>query len=143
MVRFTNHDAALYRQAIRKSAAHLSDEDAAAVPRLYAKWEPDVDYKVPDDGTELRLQRNDKLYKVEQSHQSQADWPPEIAVSLYTKILIPDPDVIYDWEQPGSTNGYRFGARTRHKGRIWVSDRDNNVWEPGVFGWHVEEEETE
>ena len=141
MVRFTDRSAALYRQAIRKSAAHLSDEDAAAAPMLYAEWEPDVDYKVPDDGTELRLQRNGVLVKVEQSHHSQADWPPEIAVSLYTKILIPDPDVIYDWEQPGSTNGYSFGARTRHVGRIWVSDYDNNTWEPGVFGWHEEETE--
>lgn len=25
------------------------------------------------------------------------------------------------------------------KGEIWVSDYDNNVWEPGVFGWHKKE----
>ena len=22
-----------------------------------------------------------------------------------------------------------------HKGKTWISDADNNVWEPGVYGW--------
>lgn len=23
-----------------------------------------------------------------------------------------------------------------HNGKTWVSDIDNNVWEPGVYGWN-------
>ena len=49
--------------------------------------------------------------------------------------LIPDPDVIPEWEQPDSTNPYSKGDKVTHNGKTWVSDVDNNVWEPGVYGW--------
>ena len=50
-------------------------------------------------------------------------------------MLIPDPTVIPDWVQPDSTNAYAKGDKVRHNGKIWVSDLDGNVWEPGVYGW--------
>ena len=52
-------------------------------------------------------------------------------------MLIPDPEVIPEWEQPGSTNPYMIGDKVRHNGKTWVSTIDNNVWEPGVYGWEV------
>ena len=39
------------------------------------------------------------------------------------------------WEQPDSTNPYMAGDKVTHNGKTWVSDIDNNVWEPGVYGW--------
>lgn len=27
------------------------------------------------------------------------------------------------------------GDKVAHNGKTWVSDVDNNVWEPGVYGW--------
>ena len=39
------------------------------------------------------------------------------------------------WEQPESTNPYMKGDKVTHAGRTWVSTIDNNVWEPGVYGW--------
>ena len=39
------------------------------------------------------------------------------------------------WEQPESTNPYMKGDKVTHAGKTWVSTIDNNVWEPGVYGW--------
>ena len=27
------------------------------------------------------------------------------------------------------------GDKVRHNEKVWVSTIDNNVWEPGVYGW--------
>lgn len=40
-------------------------------------------------------------------------------------------------EQPDSTNPYSNGDKATHNGKTWTSDLDNNVWEPGVYGWEV------
>ena len=50
-------------------------------------------------------------------------------------MLIPDPTVVPEWEQPDSTNPYAKGDKVTHNGKTWVSDIDGNVWEPGVYGW--------
>ena len=40
------------------------------------------------------------------------------------------------WVQPQGTVGmYAKGDVVSHNGATWISDYDNNVWEPGVFGW--------
>ena len=54
--------------------------------------------------------------------------------SLWAKVLIPNPDVIPDWEQPDSTNGYAKGDKVIYGGKTWESLTDNNVWEPGAAG---------
>ena len=33
------------------------------------------------------------------------------------------------------TNPYKKGDKVTHNGSTWVSTVDNNVWEPGVYGW--------
>lgn len=136
-VHFTDREAQKYRDLIRQAAESLGDEDAAGAPLLSEPWAPGADY--PAD---KRLSHEGLVYRTTQAHRSQADWPPTTAVSLYARVLAPDPDVIDDWQQPESTEGYALGARVRHVGRIWISDYANNIWEPGVFGWH-EEEDTE
>ena len=60
---------------------------------------------------------------------------PDTTPSLFAKVLIPDPETIPEWEQPDSTNPYNAGDKVSHNGKTWVSDIDNNVWEPGVYGW--------
>ena len=44
-------------------------------------------------------------------------------------------DDIPEWVQPDSTNPYRKGDKVVHNGKTWESTIDNNVWEPGVYGW--------
>lgn len=107
---------------LRESA---TDEQAMKVQVLYPKWKEGVEYKVGD-----RVTYNDVLYKTLTGHTSQADWTPDAAPSLFAKVLIVDPSVIPEWEQPESTNPYMKGDKVTHNGSTWVSLVDNNVWEP-------------
>ena len=107
-----------------------TDEQALAVPVLYPAWRSGVDYV-----TGLRILYDNSLYKVLQDHTSQNDWTPDAASSLFAKVLIPDETTISEWEQPDSTNAYSQGDKVMHNGKTWISDVDNNVWEPGVYGW--------
>ena len=112
-------------------AQSLTDAEAITATCLHPKWNGDgVQYtagqRVQDDGI---------LYTVLQAHTSQPDWKPTAAPSLFAKVLIPDPTVVPEWEQPESTNPYAKGDKVAHNGKTWVSDIDGNVWEPGVYGW--------
>ena len=108
----------------------LTEAEAITATCLHPKWSGDsVQYtagqRVQDDGI---------LYTVLQAHTSQPDWKPTAAPSLFAKVLIPDPSVVPEWEQPDSTNPYMKGDKVKHNGKTWVSLVDNNVWEPGAVG---------
>lgn len=118
------------RPYIEKAAASLDDNDAANAVKLFPAWSSGIAVSIGE-----RYQYADKLYKVVQEHTTQADWTPEAAPSLWAEVLIPDPDAVPEWEQPDSTNPYSAGDKVTHNGKTWVSDIDNNVWEPGVYGW--------
>ena len=118
------------RALIEKAVQSLEDKDALECVCLYEKWSGDsVQYTAGQ-----RLQDDGILYTVLQAHTSQPDWKPTDAPSLFAKVLIPDPTVIPEWEQPESTNPYAKGDKVTHNGKTWVSDIDGNVWEPGVYG---------
>lgn len=124
-------NAKILRSAMDGVGATLTDEQAAEYKLIYPKWSGNgVSYAVGD-----RRQYDGALYKCLQAHTSQADWTPTAAPSLWAKVLIPDPWTIPEWEQPESTNPYMAGDKVTHNGKTWVSDIDNNVWEPGVYGW--------
>lgn len=112
---------------LRESA---TDEQAMAVPILYPTWKEAAAYTTGE-----RVSYNNILYKVLQDHASQTEWTPDVSPSLFAKVLIPDADDIPAWEQPESTNGYMTGDKVVHDDKTWVSTCDNNVWEPGVYGW--------
>ena len=112
---------------LRNSAA---DEQALKASALYPKWKVGTDYRKDE-----RVLYNDILYKVLTDHTSQADWAPDAAPSLFAKVLIPDKNIIPEWEQPESTNPYSKGDKVTHNGKTWQSTIDGNVWEPGVYGW--------
>lgn len=119
-----------YRKRIEQAAVSLSDKDALEAVELFPRWKAAVRFEAGE-----RVCHNGKLYSVLISHTTQSDWLPDISPSLFAEVLIPDPDQIYDWQQPDSTNLYMKGNKVRHNGKIWVSSIDNNSWEPGVYGW--------
>ena len=97
---------------------------------LFAPWVYPADYKTGN------LRRyNGKLYKCIGDHTSQADWAPDVAVSLWAPTS--DPSEEYPaWSQPvGAHDAYAKGAKVSHNGKHWTSDVDANVWEPGAYGW--------
>lgn len=120
-------------------SANLTDEKAMEVADLYPEWAamkayPEneiVKYGVNADG-------ETQLYKVIQAHTSQADWTPDTATSLYKKIGFTDEGVSI-WTQPlGATDAYMKGDVVSFENQLWKSTVDNNVWQPGVYGWEVE-----
>lgn len=126
----TREEAKLFIEAFVKLRNIATDEMSLQVPNLYPAWKADTDYKVGD-----RVLYEDVLYKVLQAHTSQESWTPDVSASLFAKVLIPDDNTIYAWEQPESTNPYMKGDKVTHNIKTWISDVDNNVWEPGVYGW--------
>jgi len=119
------------RAQIESNAAVMPDEEAVQFVELFPNWSPNgVSYT-----TDTRVRYNGVLYRVLQDHVSQEEWTPTAAASLFAKVLIPDENVIPEWEQPDSTNPYMAGDTVTHNGQTWTSDVDNNVWEPSVYGW--------
>lgn len=123
------------RTAMDKVTVEMTDGQAMESAALFPLWEVGKSY-LKDE----RLKYKDVLYKVLQPHTSQADWTPDTAVSLYVKIA--DPSIEWpEWVQPlGAHDAYALGAKVSHNGKHWISNVDNNVWEPGVYGWDEAEE---
>lgn len=119
----------LQQDDMQIAIAYLSDDQAITVPALYPEWRPAGTYASGD-----RRNYNGGLYKCLQPHTAQEDWTPVDAPSLWAPLLVPDPDVIPEWAQPDSTNGYSTGDKVTHNGKTWESLIDNNVWEPGITG---------
>lgn len=126
----TRKEAEAFINSFVKLRGLIGDETALQVPNLYPAWKENIEYK-----TGNRVLHNEVLYKVLQDHTSQETWTPTDAPSLFAQVLIPDVNVIPEWIQPDSTNPYMIGDKVIHNGKTWVSIVDNNVWEPGVYGW--------
>lgn len=113
-------------------AQQLDDVTVSEHPELFSDWVEGMDYEVktirrdPEDG---------KLYRCEQKHTSQAGWEPHNTPAMWTQIS--DPSVEYpDWRQPiGVQDSYAKGDKVTDDGKKWISEVDNNVWKPGVYGW--------
>lgn len=112
------------------NALNVDDNTALRMVEFYPEWATDTAYSAG-----YKVQYGGTLYKCLQAHTAQADWTPDASPSLWAKVLIPAPDVIPEWEQPDSTNPYMTGDKVTHNSKTWVSDIDNNVWTPGVYGW--------
>lgn len=132
----TREKAKAFVDAVVTMRMGATDEVAITAVDVYPEWDgAGVDYTAGD-----RVLYNEILYKVLTDHTSQEDWAPDVAPSLFTVVLIPDSNVIPAWVQPDSTNPYMTGDKVTHNDYIWQSDVDNNVWEPGVYGWTQLEE---
>lgn len=117
--------------AIVKLRNLATDEQAVEVSALYPNWGGNgINYKIGE-----RVMYDGTLYKVITEHTSQIDWNPKVAPSLFAKVLIPNTNIISEWEQPDSTNAYMNGDKVSYNGKIWVSIIDNNVWSPDTYGW--------
>ena len=125
------YDAALVLRGIMdKAGAMLTDEQAATVQELFKPWNAESTYAVGD-----RVRYGGELYRCLTAHTAQAAWTPTDAPSLWAKVLTDPSGEILPWVQPDSTNPYAKGDKVTHNGKTWVSTVDNNVWEPGAYGW--------
>ena len=123
---------------IGKIVANQVTDDAIAlsIQEFYDEWETNVNYIVGQ-----YITYNDILYKVLTNHTSQETWTPDVTGSLFAKVLVdPTGETVLDWVQPDSTNPYMKDDKVKYNEKIYVSTIDNNVWEPGVYGWELEGE---
>ena len=129
MGRYT--EAALLKaEAIRKSHALMTDEEALLFKAALLPWRAGCEYSEGDRFTHMG-----EHYKVLQAHTSQAEWLPPDAPSLYVRISDPAEEWP-EWVQPlGAEDAYPKGAKVTCDGRKWISTVDNNTWRPTVFGW--------
>lgn len=127
----TRAEAMAYRSKIEAASSTMTDEAALTAVELFPAWAVGKAYVVSD-----RVRYNGALYKCVQAHTSQADWTPPAAPSLFAEVLPGQGGTgIGEWKQPDSTNPYQKGDKVTHNGKTWESTADNNVWEPGVYGW--------
>lgn len=122
------------RNLLHKASASLDDSDALDGIELFPLWETDTEY-----AKGIRVRYDGKLYRCEQAHTSQAGWEPPHVPALWTEVA--KPGEIPVWKQPtGAQDAYQKGDKVHYPTRedpVYVSVVDNNVWEPGVYGWEV------
>ena len=112
----------------------LSDTQAFAFRYLYPEFEVDKAYEVGE-----RIIYDYKFYKVITAHTSQADWTPDVAVSLFVEIS--DPAIEYpEFKKPiNAETAYMKGDKITFEGNKYVSTMDNNVYSPTEYpqGWEL------
>lgn len=118
-------------------AQGMSDEDALPNADLFPLWteniavEADAKYRFWNaEHTEIWL------WKCVQGHTTQAGWEPYNVPALWVRVG--EEGQILKWVQPtGSHDAYQKGDKVywQEPADVWQSDVDNNVWEPGVYGW--------
>lgn len=108
----------------------LTDEQAMEVSTFYDDWAAGINYNTDD------IRRYEGiLYRCLQRHSSLDNWMPPVVPALWHRLGNPNPEGIWPWVQPPGAPGYMKGDEITHLDSTWISDIDNNVWEPGVYGW--------
>jgi hypothetical protein len=112
----------------------LSESKITSLAPLFDPWRPGIIVSVGDlyswDGTVVQCL---------QAHTTQSDWSPDAVPALWkihrNTTTNPEP-----WVQPlGGHDAYQLGDLVTHNGQTWESTVNNNVWEPGIYGWIVKE----
>ena len=127
--------AAIMKLAVKQARQVTDDVEALSLQILYKQWDDQI-------GKTLKvgeyINYNKILYKVLQEHTVQEEWKPDVSPSLFAKVLVdPTGETILEWQQPDSTNPYMKGDKVTHNGHTYICDIDDNVWEPGVYGWSI------
>jgi len=126
------------RKAIQLFAATLPEEQAMEVACVYSPWAVGKAYVTGEYLTYgVNSVGDPQLYKVVQSHTSQADWRPDVTASLYTPIGLDDSGYPV-WSQPtGIHDAYNTGDIVNYNGVLYESLMDGNTYSPDAYpaGW--------
>ena len=74
------------------------------------------------------VQYENEVYKVLQDHTTQDDWKPNVATSLFSIVTVEQ------WKEWKPNTSYTKGTKVTHINKRWISNIDNNIWEPGAIG---------
>ena len=124
-----NHDERLKRaKEFRKmsmiSADSLPDTQAAEVKTLYPVWKE-------GEAVSIDARRyyppTDMLYKCSQAHTTQADWTPDVAVTLWTPLDVEHAGTLEDPIPAVSGMEYIKGKYYSEDGTIYLMNREGMV----------------
>lgn len=121
------------RRALQMFAASLPEDKAMEVPAVFDQWCGGKDYVTGDFVTYgVNGVGDPQLYKVAQSHTSQADWTPEITPALYVAVGL-DEEGYPVWSQPsGAHDAYSIGDIVDYNGVLYESLINGNITIPGT-----------
>ena len=127
-----------FRKVLQMFAKTLTDEQAMEVASVYDPYKVGVLYQADDLFTYGTNDVGDpQLYRVVQTHTSQAEWTPDNTPALYSPIGL-DESGYPVWSQPtGSHDAYNKGDIVNYNGKLYQSLIDGNTWSPDAYpdGW--------
>ena len=91
----TREQALHYRRIIEQAMQSIEDKVALTAVTLFPEWANETEYAV-----DARVKYAGVLYRCLQEHTSQETWTPDASPSLWAKVLIPDENIVPEWEQP-------------------------------------------
>lgn len=119
----TRKEAEAYRTKIETAAESQNDAEALESIELFKKWEAGMDVTAGQ-----RYQHIGKLWRVVQTHTTQADWEPQNTPALWTEVSLDEwPDIP---ENIPSTAPWMSGDKGTWKGQHYICQLDNCVWNP-------------
>ena len=123
-------EAKAIRASIDGLAANQTDEILIDNMAAFPHWNGDGEQYL----TGMLVQYDGKLYRVIQPHTSQPDWTPDKVPALFVRVSVEE---FPEWVQPtGAHDAYKHGDKVKFDNKHWVSTVNDNVWQPGVYGWN-------
>lgn len=125
------------RRALQMFVDTLSDDAVMEVATVLPAYQVGKAYAIGDRITYGTNGVGDpQIYKVVQSHTSQADWKPSETPALYVAVGI-SPSGYDKWSQPtGAHDAYNTGDIVDYDGTLYICTIDGNVWAPPLY-WEV------
>lgn len=109
----------------------LDDITVSEHPKLFTEWDENWTGKagaIVSEGGNLYRSIHDVLTTAQNTKPSETP-------SMWTQIGNPQEEYP-EWYQPiGAHDAYSMGDKVSHNNKHWQSTVNNNVWEPGVYGW--------
>lgn len=113
------------RKAIDTFAENQTDETLIDNKAAFEWWHPGI---AAEKGKIYRF--GDDLYRCIQPHTTQEDWTPDKVPALFVKISLEE---YPQWRQPtGAHDAYKKGAKVSDEGKRWISNKDVNIYKPGL-----------
>lgn len=114
----------IIRMAIKEAREITDNQKALEVKYLYKEFDKQI-------GKSLTvgeyIQHNDKLYQVIQGHTGQADWTPDVAMSLFM-VIDKEHDGSINDPIPAQTNMEYFkGKYYIENGTLYLCTRDSGI----------------
>lgn len=113
------------RNAIDIFAKNQTDETLLDNKAAFEPWRSGIAAK-----KDKIYRFGDDLYRCIQPHTTQDDWTPDITPALFVKISLEE---FPQWVQPtGAHDAYKKGAKVSDEGKRWISNKDVNIYKPGL-----------